>query len=260
MREIIQVIKWCGKLSLLFVVATYLFYVNEEYKFIQLESKWLPYNFFVSIFSGIFASMLVVVLCEVKKYLCLKNEKEDYLFRKSLTLFSYLNVMKVTLERFISDKKLLVDDRLFDEPLHLIQNEMNCIKEVEYATFIAGQNSLTGQIGSFKYQLIQANRILQAGIRLRLLLTKIKEERWQEQIANRCFTTDIHGVSSEDEKVSILFNDIYNDVCSLLNIVDSFVKSLDAQCNGRYKWEEKKEQLNVPPFEQYLDPNSWPKL
>lgn len=63
MRETVLMIKWCGWLSLLFLVLTYVFSVhanvNKENSWIN--DIWLSDNFLITAFSGVFASLLVVL-------------------------------------------------------------------------------------------------------------------------------------------------------------------------------------------------------
>ena len=60
MREIINVIKHCSFISFVFLILTYLTTVNIEGQFISVDSVWISNNFLVTLFGGVFASMLVV--------------------------------------------------------------------------------------------------------------------------------------------------------------------------------------------------------
>ena len=80
MRESIKVIIWCSIVSIVFLILTYAVTVNAEAHFVVLDSVWISNNFLITLFGGIFASMLVVLLCEIQKYLSSKSRTEQYLF------------------------------------------------------------------------------------------------------------------------------------------------------------------------------------
>ena len=81
MRESIKVIKCCSLISAVFLILTYAVTVNSETHFIRFDSVWLSNNFFTTLFGGVFASMLVVVLCEIHTNLNLKMYQESIVYK-----------------------------------------------------------------------------------------------------------------------------------------------------------------------------------
>lgn len=58
--------------------------INAEGQYVVVESEWISNTFLLTVFGGAFASMLVVFLYEVRKYLSIKSNTEQYLFYHAL--------------------------------------------------------------------------------------------------------------------------------------------------------------------------------
>lgn len=150
MRESIKVIKWCGKLSLVFLVLTYLVSVNIESDFIKFHTVWLSNTFLLTLFGGIFASMLVVVLCEIQKYMSAKANIEQFLFYQGLYLYQALQQMHVIALDYLEHKDWRISENLFDESVRMIQGEMLAIQNTDYVTFKQRKDSLAYVHGVFR--------------------------------------------------------------------------------------------------------------
>ena len=119
MRESIKVIKWCSFISIVFLILTYSVTVNSEGHFISVNSVWISNSFLITLFGGVFASMLVVVLCEIQKYLSAKTSTEEYLFYQSLYLYQALMQMKTIIGDYLNHNEWPVPENLFDESISL---------------------------------------------------------------------------------------------------------------------------------------------
>ena len=61
----LKVIKYTAIVSACFFVATFAICLNKSYEWFNI--KWLSNDFLLAIFSGVFASTLVVLICEIQK-------------------------------------------------------------------------------------------------------------------------------------------------------------------------------------------------
>ena len=84
MRGSAKVIKFTTAMSILFLALTYFTTVNIEAHIIELNTIWLSNNLALTVFGGAFASMLVVLICEVQKYITAKASMEEYIFYQAL--------------------------------------------------------------------------------------------------------------------------------------------------------------------------------
>ena len=149
MRESIKVIIWCSIVSTVFLILTYAVTVNTEAHFVVLDSVWISNNFLITLFGGVFASMLVVLLCEIQKYLSSKRRTEQYLFYQSLYLYQALVQTRIFIEDYLSHEEWILPDNLFDESVRKIQCQLNAIQTTDYATFKHSENSLMVEHGRF---------------------------------------------------------------------------------------------------------------
>lgn len=83
----IKTIKFTAALSAIFAILTYIITLNMELAFFVPNWSWMSNNFALTVCGGIFASTLVVMLCEVQKYLSNKSSCEQYLFYQTLYLY-----------------------------------------------------------------------------------------------------------------------------------------------------------------------------
>ena len=154
MRESIQMIKWGGVASLLFLILTYIFSVYSKVDVVIVSEVWLPKDFFMAVSSGIFASLLVVVFCEIRRYFSLKSEIEKKLFCHNTTLFTALKVLKITIEDYIKHKEWVVPENILDKNIEIIQGEMSYLQTVGYITFTKSKKSLLTEYELFQKRLL----------------------------------------------------------------------------------------------------------
>ncbi len=98
MRIAVLMIKWCSAFSFLFLILTYLFSVHVK-KYPQnsfFSEIWLSDDFLISICSGVFASLLVVILCEISRYRSLKINVEQRIYDTNVSLFITLRQYETT--------------------------------------------------------------------------------------------------------------------------------------------------------------------
>ena len=61
------------------------------------------YDFLLTIFGGVFASMLVVMVCEIHKYLLNKKQTEDELFSHMTIAYANAMVMKNAMNEVLNN-------------------------------------------------------------------------------------------------------------------------------------------------------------
>lgn len=128
----LKVIKFTAILSGILVVFTYLIGLNISYDWFDLE--WLSNNFLITILGGAFASSLVVLLCEIQKYLLNKCEAENVLWNNTVLLYSQFLIMNNELEKIL-DGSHEIQKGILLQPKQLAQTSLNNLMRVDYKTF-----------------------------------------------------------------------------------------------------------------------------
>lgn len=244
MRESIKVIIWCSIVSTVFLILTYAVTVNTEAHFVVLDSVWISNDFLITLFGGVFASMLVVLLCEIQKYLSSKRRTEQYLFYQSLYLYQALVQTRIFIEDYLSHEEWILPDNLFDESVRKIQCQLNAIQTTDYATFKHGENSLMVEHGRFCVDVLpKLQPILQCGNRLRISINEAKIEYLQKQIDTSVYIFRNLLITSKTTPVNKVLQEEKKNISSYEVMVDSYITNVDEYCNKRFKWESLKGKL-----------------
>jgi len=244
MRESIKVIKWSSLISIVFLILTYSVTVNSEGHFISVNSVWISNSFLITLFGGVFASMLVVVLCEIQKYLSAKASTEEYLFYQSLYLYQTLMQMKTIIGDYLNHNEWPVPENLFDESIRMVQSEMNALQITDYATFKHGEKTLMVEHGRFRIDTLpKIQPLLQGGIRLRLAINETDIEYLENQLATHSYSGARKQITSNSSRVARMLNDELELVTDSVELVDKYISLLNDHCSNRYKWNEVKVKL-----------------
>ena len=244
MRESIKVIKWCGSISFLFLIMTYLVSVNIESCFISVDSVWISNNFLLTLLGGVFTSMLVVALCEVQKYLSAKANTEQYLFSHGFYLYLALVQMKANATGYLNHQELQVPKNLFNQSIMMIQGEMNALENTDYATFKHKQDTLMYEHGKLQADTLQKLQpLLLSGNRLEIAIIK---EKIDDLKGETHYTGAQKVITSSRDRVKHVLNAEVDRLSVAISLIDQYLEKIDKYCGNRFRWHEKKDKLIIP--------------
>ena len=141
----IKTIKFTAVLSAVFAILTYIITLNVEVAFFAPNWPWISNNFALTVCGGIFASTLVVMLCEVQKYLSNKSSCENYLFYQTVYLYLAMFLIQKITKEFIDAPTEAVSENLLEDNVQIAQCQLNAIQGVDYTTFSSKNELLTVQ-------------------------------------------------------------------------------------------------------------------
>ena len=246
MRGSIGVIKWCSVNALLFLLLTYIASVNYEIHFISVNSEWVSNSFFITIFGGLFTSILVVELCEIQKYLRVKADTEQFIFYHSLYLYMALKQMKVNIEDYLNSDNWLIPENLFDESVRVIQGEIHELQNTDYATFRNDDKTLMKEHERFRIETLpKIQPFLQSGTRLRIAIVETEKGFLQDQLNNHIFEGLRKQITIKDPKVTQTLINELNATNAYIGLVGQYIALVNMYCKDRYKWDDMKEKLVV---------------
>ncbi len=231
MRTNLKTIKVTAWFSLLLVVITYL--ISIKGVFGESELKWLPDTFLLAVFGGTFASMLVVLICEIAKYIQNRESTETFLFSHLYFLYGQLYVIKKNIE-FMSAK----EDRVHKDALsQLIANseaEMNAIFFTDYFPYRKNNAILSEKISyntnayPIIQQFLQNCRLLQIAV----LTDKITITQHEMGI----------NVGTDDNASKVLAK-LLDQIKEPLSLLDDLLTTIDQLCHERYNWVQIKDDV-----------------
>jgi len=226
MKTNLKVIKFTTILSLILFIITFLICLNISFEWFDI--KWMSNNFLLVVFSGAFASMLVVLVCEVQKYFINKHDTEDKMFDCCLEILARFVSAKTSLIQAKQTKQQLSDGLL--SALHQYgQYHMNIFLKIDYSTFCK-ENKLF--ISKEKYISELVNKVEPALRDCLFLDIAINESRIQNLQSYK--TAD--PVFAEGNVLDVI-NILINKFEECIMATAEFLQEIDY--SGRFKFKER---------------------
>ena len=190
------------------LILSYLVSLNRENSFFVLNTKWLSNEFLFAIAGGAFASLIVVLVCEVIKYRQLKFATEAALFSNLANLYGQFAMM-------FADYINGTDYTLF--------YQKNKIKDILL------------QYKANKYQTMKS--VLFGFINLQIAIQTDKIELIKQGVCN--------NVTSDCSYVNKTLNKVINQTTTILTYLDQVISQIDNELGNRYHWQNIKQSLNT---------------
>jgi hypothetical protein len=224
MRSNVKTIKLTTGLSLLFAVVTYFISIKDV---LEVRSiKWLPDAFLFAVFGGAFASMLVVLICEISKYFENRENTETFLFSHLYYLYGQFQVIQKNVDFLITHLDQIHKDVL-KQLIYNSEAEMNAIYYADYVPF-KSDNLILAEKAKYNSEVFPTiQRFLQncRMFELAVLTDSItKNER------------NLGIDKGSDDNAYIVLKKLSKDIQKPLTLLDEMLIRIDQLCNGRYNW------------------------
>lgn len=235
MKSNIKNIKFLTVLSVVFLLVTYSISLNDENRWIILNTPWLSNSFAFAIAGGTFASSLVVLACELQKYQSIKRQTEDYIFGQLFSLYAQVIIMYYNTKRQLNDISSPVPSNLTDEIANKGKMCLTSLASIDYFTFC--KHSI------IKKQLNQYWGT--SGTRIRLFLQEsvfLKIAINEDKIALLKKGRDVL-ITSDMLKTHQTLKKIFDDSSVVLSFIEKSLGIIDKGCKKRYRWSELKRNV-----------------
>ena len=226
------------KETLIYTVITSVAFLALSYLFgivISFECNWFTNEFLFVIFSGAFASSLVVLISEFFGYRQLKKALENELYSHTVCLYAAAKVAKNTMTAVIENKEIHVLPNMLDQQQYQISSALNCIFNLDYATFCKKQE-LSVALTAFKGKYSSHMAMMRECAYLRM---SIDQTQIDELMKKPCFHGPINTTYPLVLKTAQIlqkhFDTIISDCEKLLDKVDY---------SGRFDWKARKETVS----------------
>lgn len=232
MRTSINTVKYLLLLSVAFLLLTYSVSLNEENGWIVLNTSWLSNSLVFAISGGSFASLLVVLACELQKYQSIKRQTENYIFSQLFSLYTQVTIIHYNIKRQLNDISSPVPGNLIDEISSRGKMCLTSLSSIEYYTFCKSN--------TIKTQLIQYRG--RSGTRIQLFLQNplyLKMAINEDRIALLKQGRD-KLITSQNPKTRQTLKKIFDDSSVVLSFIEMSLDIIDNECKKRYHWSELK--------------------
>ena len=217
-------------------VLTYLISLNIENHFVVAKLKWLSNEFLFAIAGGAFASLVIVLVCEVIKYRQLKFATEGALFSYMGNLYGQFLIIRGNCKRTLNGHDL-VPDNLIQSPCDNAMMLADYINGIDYITF-CGKNNVSDVLSKFKTEkyLLLKNVV----ISFTYLRIAIREDsKMLLQQGKRDFVT------SDCPNVKDALNKVIGQTSTILTYLDQIISQIDDGLDNRYNWYNLRKTLNT---------------
>lgn len=235
MKSSIYTIKFLFILSVVLLLATYCISLNDENRWIVLNTPWLSNSFVFAIFGGTFASLLVVLACEIQKYQSIKRQTEDYIFGQLFSLYSQVTIIHYNTKRQLNDRVSPVPSNLIDEIANRGKMCLTSLTSIDYFTFCK-HSIIKKQL--IQYRGISGTRILYFLQNTVFLKMAINEDRIDLLKKGK----DVL-ITSDMPKTRRTLKKIFNDSSAVLSFIENSLDIIDKDCKKRYHWSELKRKI-----------------
>lgn len=216
-------------ISIALLVLAYLFGEIVVFSYNGISSE-----FFFVVFSGAFASSLVVLISEIFSYKQLKRSVENELFTHTIYLFETVSIANNMLKSLTDNPDYQIPDNMLMQPRYQMLSALGYIYNSDYNPFYRKQQLFTKLYG-FKNKYVDYNRIINDCVNFDLAVSV-----GRLQIATQ--TNNINqSVHSTYPLVLRTIQILQKNFNTLLNDCDELLSKIDY--SGRFKWQEAKEKI-----------------
>lgn len=237
MGTIVSSVKNLMVISFVSFLLTYVISLNAEIGFINIGSDFISNNFLFTVFGGVFASTLVVLICELHKYFDTKRRMVNMLYMQFAFIYGQLLIIRNNIGRSLQNPNEPLTDKMLQFSISNSLTSLNNIRNIEYCSF-RGQSRI--ERGMYSFMVDGALRLESFLIDCGVLDIAISEDKiWfmQKGISNPVITS----ISQKSHEVLVILN---KQVDGCINDIDSMLIEIDKACNDRFKWIERRNAIS----------------
>lgn len=216
-------------ISIVLLILAYLFGIIIDFSYNVLTSE-----FFFVVFSGGFASSLVVCLSEIFAYRQLKRSLENELFTHAINLFETVSIVNNMLKSITDNLQYQIPDNMLLFPRYQILSELNCLYNTDYNPFHKKQ-VLSKKLQYFKNKYQDYSRIITDCINFELA---VSVSRLQLIKQNKTIYEPIYSTCP---LVAEAILSLQKNCNMIINDCDELLTKIDY--SGRFKWQVSKKKV-----------------
>ena len=216
------------------LVLTYLISLNIENHFFVANIKWLSNEFLFAIAGGAFASLLIVLICELIKYRQLKFATENALLVNLGSLYGQFLLIRSSCKRVLNNKDL-VSDNLIQPTCNNATMVVDSIYGIDYV-LLSRTNKVKDLLDQFKsHKFLTIKNILTNFTFLRIAICEDKKILLAQGKQN--------PVNSDSPNTNLVLNKVVNQSTTILTYLDQIITQIDDETGNKYQWQNRNQTL-----------------
>ncbi len=237
MSTSINTIKWLIGVLLGVFILTYIITLNIENHFVVVNTKWLSNEFLFAIAGGAFASLVIVIVCEVIKYRQLKFTTETALFSNLANLYGQFLIIRSNCKRALNNHALVADN-LIQPTCNNAMVFADYINGIDYTPFCQ-KNKIKDTLLQYKtekYQIMKS--VLFGFINFQIAIHTDQIDLIKQQGVS-------NNVTSDCPYVNKALNRVISQTTTILTYLDQIISQIDNELGNRYHWQNVKQAMNT---------------
>lgn len=215
---------------------TYLISLNMENHYFISNTEWLSNDFLFAIAGGTFASLFVVLVCEIIKFRQLKLATENTLLVYLGSLYGQFMIIRSNCKRVLNSN-IFISDNLIQSTCDNATIVVDSINGIDY-TLICNTNKvgdLLNQFKTAKYLTIKNILINFAYLKMAIWEDgKVLISQGKQNL-----------VTSDCSNTNKVLNKIISQSTTILTYLDQVITQMDNELGNKYQWQDRKQALNT---------------
>lgn len=209
---------------------------------VTFEKPWINSNFLFSVFSGVFASFIVVLITEIKKYFDNKSMAENCIYGNCVGLYTELTVQIKQLDMYLKNKEELLPGAILEHRMPSLASYNNALRLIEYST-MRKKNALFHRFTIFVQQEVpKVEQHIGNCNNLQIAVNQTQINYLKQGISN-------YNPTSADSLVNIAAQKIKASAEARRVAIDGFLQTLVSFYPNRFSWEKEKVSINQVSFD-----------
>lgn len=236
MKTNIKFIKFFSITSIIAFIACYIT------SLITFEKPWLNSNFLFSVFSGVFASFIVVLITEIKKYFDNKSMAENCIYGNCVGLYTELTVQIKQLNMYLENKDEILTKTILEHRMAFLSSYNNNLRLIDYTT-MRKKNTLFRRFNSFVQQEVpKVEHHIGNCSNLQIAVN-------QTQINHLKQGAMTYNPTTADPLVNIAVQKIKASAEARRVAIDGFLQTMMSFYPNRFNWDNEKAAINQISFD-----------
>ena len=207
-----------------------------ENHFVTLNVIWISNNFLFAIAGGAFASLVIVLVCEIIKYHQLKQMAECELLINLGNLYGQFLIIRSNCIRALKSHDI-ISDNLIEQTCENASKIADYINRIDYTPF-CNKNKV-------KDIVIQYNSSKLIPIKLVIIsftFLKIAIQEDNKLLLQQKGNATVTSVCPNTNKA---LNKVISQTSTILTYLDQTISQIDHELGDKYKWQNRKQALNT---------------
>lgn len=218
------------------LIITYVISLNIENRFLVLNSRWISNDFLFTIAGGAFASLVIVLVCEIIKYQQSKLATEAVLFSNFVNLYGQFLIIRGNCKRALNNHAVVAANLIQPTCNNALLYADN-INEIDYSPFCSKNKikDILLEYNSDKYHMMKSVLFGFKNIQIAIHTDKI--------VLIKQGVSD--NVTSHCPYVNETLNKVINQTTTILTYLDQIISQIDNELVNKYNWQNVKQTLNT---------------